>query len=517
MKYKAILVDDERIILEGISKVVDWEALNIELVDTARNGIEAFEKIAQHEPHIVISDIKMPGMDGLSLVKKVREEYPSTQFILLSGFSDFEYARTAMQYGVKNYLLKPCNELKLKEALLEVINRLSAVEDQKKFINNLRENVEKAKPFIKAQLLTELVSGNVDSKKDYGYYQELFDHDLTHKEVRLILIQLEGEFDYEHLFAIRKIGTEILISPELNTSIGEYVLFLVEDKEEEENLQQKIERIRERFFQYYKMDTTIALSDKGNIRNVRTLYLEALECLKHRFYLGEGSIITKGDILPRNNDLIIGTLVDEQQVSMLIKSGNSKEVKEEVATFFEKLADLRPEMNMAKSYCLQLFLTIIQTGEADRVQTYLEGLSTIMKMNTVQQMREYIEQVASEITNDYYQRFKSKQSAVVQKVIRIMNEQLGNPDLSLKQVANTMLYMNADYLGKVFKQETGERFSSYLTKLRIKKAIEHISEMEDVKIVNLADMIGFGDNPQYFSQVFKKYTGYTPTEYRRVP
>jgi two-component system response regulator YesN len=422
-----------------------------------------------------------------------------------------------MQYGVKNYLLKPCNDLKIKEALKEIIDELRCMEDQKRFINNLRENMEKAKPYIKTQLLTEFLSGNIYANRDIGYYQGLFDIEISKNMVRLILFQLEGEFGYEHLFAIKNIGAELFDSPVLNINLGEYALFLVEDHGEVERLQHQIELIRERFFQYYKIDTTIAVSDKGYIRNARKLYLEALECLKHRFYLGEGSIITKEDISPGNTNHLIGTMFDEQQICMLIKSGNMTNVNLEVSVFFEKIADLRPEINLAKSYCLQLFLAVVQTGETERMQIYLDGISSIMKMGTVQQMKEYIEKVASEITHEYYTRFKSKQSSVIDKVISIMNEQFGNPELSLKQVANTILYMNADYLGKLFKQETGERFSSYLTKIRIENAIEHISEMEDVKIVSLAEMIGFGDNPQYFSQVFKKYTGYTPTEYRKVP
>ncbi|MFC0270400.1 response regulator [Metabacillus herbersteinensis] len=508
-----LLADDERIILEGISKVVDWESLNTELVDTAKNGLEAYEKIVQHQPHIVISDIKMPGLDGLSLVKKVHEEFPSIQFILLSGFSEFDYARTAMQYGVKNYLLKPCNELKISEALNEVITEIKCTEDQKCFIDHLKKDLDKAKPYIKAQLLTELLSSN----KDLAYYQKLIDVEISDQQVKLILFQLESEFSYEHIHAIKNIGSEIFGTPMLNTNIGEYALFLVETDGGAEKLQQQVKQIRDRFSQFYKIDTTVAISGGDYVRNVRNLYLEALECLKHRFYLGEGSIITKADITRGEPDRQNGFVFDEQQMSMLIKSGNVIDVSREISGFFEKLMDLRLGIPMTKSYCIQLFLAIVQTGNSERMQIYLDGISSIMQVDTVQQMHEYIKQAAVEITQDYFESYKSKQSTVIGRVISIMNEHLGNPELSLKLVAGKMLYMNADYLGKLFKLETGERFSSYLTKLRIEKAIEHIQGTEDVKIVTLAELIGFGDNPQYFSQVFKKYTGYTPTEYRRVP
>lgn len=244
--YKVLLADDERIILEGISNVIDWASLDTELIATARNGIEAYEKITEFQPHIVISDIKMPGMDGLELAGKVRADYPDIQFIVLSGFSEFEYARCAMQHGVRNYLLKPCNEADIIETVIEAVDELKRKEPQ----------------------------------------------------------------------------TE-----------------------------------------------------------------ERTQC------------------------------------------------------------------------------------------------------------------------KDY--------SPVVNEVVDIIYEHFSDKHVSLKWVAGEMLYMNADYLGKLFKQETGERFSGFLTKVRIEAAIKQIGELDDVRVADLAERTGFGDNPQYFSQVFKKYTGCTPSEYRK--
>ncbi|MGZ7443642.1 response regulator [Paenibacillus sp. TH7-28] len=411
MAYKVLLADDEKIIVEGIASVVDWEALDTELVATARNGIDAYAKMVELEPDIVISDIKMPGMDGLSLVSKAHKEYPSIKFILLSGYSEFEYARTAMQYEVKNYLLKPCNQAKITAALNDIVHELNEKKAQETFISELREKYENAQLYTKAHLLTEFLTSNSYLDNDLSFYQQLFQFEINRQQIRLILFKLEGSFSYEHLFAIKNIGAEILDSVLVTTHIGEYALFLIKDDHDTEKLQQKIIRIREIMAQYFKRDTTVAISEGDYFRNARKLYREAMECLEHRFYLGEGSIITR--------------------------------------------------------------------------------------------------------TNEYYHRFKSKRSSVISRVIEVLIVNLGNPDLSLKMVANEILYMNPDYLGKLFKQETGQRFSTYLTKLRIEKAVEHIAKMDDVTVGALAEIVGFGDNPQYFSQVFKKYTGCTPSEYRK--
>jgi two-component system, response regulator YesN len=516
MTYKVLVADDEKIILEGISSVVDWKALNTELVATARNGMEAYEKIIDLEPDIVISDIRMPGMDGLSLVSKVNKKFPSIKFILLSGFNDFEYARTAMQYGVKKYLLKPCNEEKITAALHDVITELKEQNVKDTFVSDLRAKYEKAQPYIKSHLLMEFLTSKNYSNKDLSYYQRLFDIEIENEKVRLILFKVEGDFTYQDLYAIKNIGADIFDSILLNSNIGEYALFLIKDNNDWEKLHDQITQIRQLISQYFKRDTTVAISEGDSIGNARNLYREAMECLEHRFYLGEGSIITKKDLFPINTHFPSERIMDEQQIILKIKSGHIQDVGKEIDIIFEKMADLRIGIDLTKSYCIQLYLSVIQTVDVEHMQDYLMGTSALLGMETVQQMKEYIEAAAKKMTNEYYNHFKSKQSSVIDRVIEIVEENLSNPDLSLKMVANNILYMNPDYLGKLFKQETGQRFSAYLTKQRIEKAVEYILEMDNVKVGTLAEMIGFKDNPQYFSQVFRKYTGYTPSEYRKV-
>src|SRR5690554_4350705 len=135
--YRVLLVDDERIIIEGISSIIDWGSYGTELIGTARNGLEAYEFIVMHEPDIVITDIRMPGMDGLQLVQKVRENDHHVQFIMLSGFGEFDYARKAMRYGVKHYLLKPCNEQLITQALTEVVEEWNQTLSKEQFMEKI--------------------------------------------------------------------------------------------------------------------------------------------------------------------------------------------------------------------------------------------------------------------------------------------------------------------------------------------------------------------------------------------
>ncbi len=121
--YKVLIVDDERIIREGIGNSIDWDNYGFSLCGMAENGIDAYETIIRDVPDVVITDIKMPGMDGLELISKVNAEYPQIIFIILSGYGEFEFANKAMKYGVKYYLLKPCDENEIIKILEEIDSR----------------------------------------------------------------------------------------------------------------------------------------------------------------------------------------------------------------------------------------------------------------------------------------------------------------------------------------------------------------------------------------------------------
>ncbi|ALS27948.1 two-component system response regulator [Paenibacillus sp. 32O-W] len=518
--YNVLLVDDERIILDGISHIVDWRLHGTALAGTARNGVEALLMIEADKPDIVITDIRMPGMDGLQLVEKAAEQYPDIAFIMLSGFDEFDYARRAMSYGVKHYLLKPCNEAVIGQALNEVKEELDRRRSREQFLRNMETELMKVLPHAKEQFLKELVTNKTYRRSDWDDYGQLFGMPIEIQQVRLLLIQLEGMYDYEHLFAFKNIaeyelGHDVLL---LSTTIGKHVLLLVKEPPVPEKLFAQIVSVKHKFVELYKIDATIAISEAGDITGVRHMYRETQECLNYRFYLGEGSIITKRDIARDDAGTRANFTIDEERLCMMIRSGDWADVEAELDAVFESLADMRMDMAMAKSYLIPLFVAIArQSGDAGEMNRYLQSIARMDSFQTLQSLRSFITETARNITSDNYKALRNRHSTIIGKMIGVIEENLGNPELSLNWVANEILYMNADYLGKLFKKETGEKFSHYVMKARIRKATDILERTDDVKVFELAEMLGFGDNPQYFSQVFKKYTGCTPSEYKRSP
>lgn len=518
--YKLLLVDDERLILEGISQVVDWEGAGTALVGTARNGIEAMEKIAKLQPEIVITDISMPGLDGLGLVQKCSEQFPAVKFIMLTGYKDFDYACIAMQYGVKHYLLKPCNENQIQEALIELVAEL---EDQKRrfdFVDGMKQRLAKVLPHVKEQFLKEWISNKTYGSQDLEYYQELFGIELNDKTVRLILFRIEGPYEYEHLFALQNIAQDVLVETLLSTTIGGNLLILLNDEGDtaQNNPQLKrISEVRDVFNRFYKMDVTIAISDADLMSHSRRLYRQTLQCLKHRFYLDEGGMITGSDIpsdeLSEKNDIEL----DEDQICLLIKAGDQSTVELELDRLFQLLADQRVDIDVTRSYVLQLYSAMIRLAVPEERNQFTSGLAELAEIRTLGGLKTYVIAAAARLTAMYERHFSSRQTLIVDKMFKIIAEDYKNAELSLSSVAAEMLYMNPDYLGKIFKKITGEKFSNYVTQYRITKASEHILQSVDVRVFELAEMFGFGGNAQYFSQVFKKVTGQTPTDFMKPP
>lgn len=383
MMYKVLLADDERIILDGISSMIEWSSFETSLIGAAQNGIDAYRLIMEERPDIVISDIKMPGMGGLELIEKVSRDYPSIRFILLTGFGQFEYAKKAMSYGVRHYLLKPCNESHIIDSLQSVIGELKKEESAQKVKNDL----EMMKPHLMKQMLKELVTGSrIEDETCLRFFSE-------QKVIRLILFSVRDGDDKDYAQGVESIADEVLNGSVIASACVQQVLVCaVDGKVAPAVLEEKMKSVQELSRHLLQFEPEASLSESGSISEASAMYEKAYaQIVQHE---GERSVL-------------IGRMLD------------------------------------------------------------------------------------------------------------LIEKEASNPKLSLKWAARNMLYMNPDYLGKLFKQETGERFSSYVAKVRIEKAIAKMKKSKNTAIGALAEELGFGHNPKYFSLVFKKYTGFTPSEFRK--
>ena len=159
--YRIILVDDEEEVRKGIIRKIQWEKLGFTIVGDAENGEDALEKIEQSEPNVVMTDIRMPYMDGLTLAERIRQKYPSMKILIFSGFDDFEYAQQAIKLNVTEYILKPVNMEELTEILTRVHRNLDEEIEQRRDVDLLRESYRSSLPLLREMFLNEMVRGNI--------------------------------------------------------------------------------------------------------------------------------------------------------------------------------------------------------------------------------------------------------------------------------------------------------------------------------------------------------------------
>lgn len=514
--YKVLLVDDEINILEGIAKMVDWESYHAVLIGKAYHGQMAFDMIMNDPPDIVITDIKMPGLNGVELIEKVHTFHPNIKFIILSGHDEFEFAKTAMQFGVKYYLLKPSNRIKIGEALKEVILEIKQESMRNEFIENIKEKFKEVIPFAKKQFLSEYIVNKSFGMREWNYYQQLFEMQPIDGKVRLVVMIIDDKHDFKQLFALKEIMLNVVTKDmivHLSTTIGDRIVILLEDQLLEALLT-KIKEVKDLFNQYYHMKFTTTISNPASIEYVQRMYKETNNCLTLRFYLGNGSIITMNDLQKYRTDLK-NIQFDYENIIFSLKSGNEEQVQYYIDEFFDIIERANLEVNIVKSYCLELLMSIIRQAKSEDIEVLFAQITHFQEFETLEEIKTFIEQLSQELALQNYNETRQTQHNIIQKVIQYIEDNISDELLSLAQIADHVVYMNPDYLGRLFKKEVGVNFTTYLIELRIEKATGLIKQLDAVKVFEIANRVGFGNNPRYFGQVFKKHTGVTPTAYKQ--
>jgi len=512
--YKVLLVDDEKIARDSISNLINWEAHQFEFIGASKNAFEALEQIRLHKPEIIITDIKMPVMDGLQLIDKVKALYPETVFVVLSGYGEYEYTSQAMAFGIKHYLLKPCNENKIVEVMNTVKDELGRKAKEEQFLQGLAAKLEKMLPLVKEQILRDMAITGVYSKKDCEYFLEL--SQLSNQMFKVVLVMFGKPCDYIEKFALKNIAEEILTEERiyLSTIVEDCVLFLVRSMDLHE-LSEHFIKTSQVFKNYYKIDLYMAVSKEGAVTDIRSMYKEAKECLKFRFYLEEGGIITTEDIDINRRAQIPDIPWIFEEITSSVRTGQVTEVNVLLEDMFVKFEAEKLKINEIKAYCLELFLMMIRDSTEERLSNQMKNVSKFQELDSIHPIFELLKSIANEIAKENYEKTIHKQNSLVQSVKEIVEKNISNPELSLKWIANELLYLNEDYLGKVFSRETGERFTQYVLNKRMEFARHLIESRSDLKVSDISRMTGFSEDAQYFSKVFKKYTGMTPSDYKR--
>ncbi len=261
---------------------------------------------------------------------------------------------------MKHYLLKPCNERQIHEALTELGQEREEQEEREQFVNRMKLDFQRMLPHVKEHFLKEFISYKTYGSRDIAFYERLFGLELQDKQVRMLLLRVEESHEPEHLFALQNIAADVMDHVLLGTTMQGQLLIVLESGDDTSRLMEQLDAVRATFRRFYKLEITVAVSEPDNMQHSRGMYRETLHCMNHRFYTGEGSLITKEDLATQDPREMADLELDEEKFGLLIKAGNTEEVAQEVDRLFGILSRMKLEISVTRSYVLQLYAAMIR-------------------------------------------------------------------------------------------------------------------------------------------------------------
>ena len=529
--YKVLLIDDDAFILEGLKVIIDWEEYGLEIAGQASNGIKALELLKQQTFHILITDIKMPYMDGIELIKNIRNEEIDIKIIILSGYDDFKYVREAVKLSIENYLLKPINPSELSSTLSNTIENI-----EKDQCNKIRQPSDLS--ILKSNILYRWVTGSI-SNKELNERAEFLNIDLSRKYYLICLLRVmeiqdkstkkcsQVNNNYEHLISsVCNILHESLnpdyhpyIFPDMNNDIVILISF-AETQIDNEKLLTSLKICMNHIQNQLQLNTFSVIGNLSQgYQEISQSYENAVELLEYCLVLPQNSIadyesikVLKGssDILPNEVDSSISTLKDSV-IKMDLKQANKN-----VDDIYSKLygqSNINPEY--LRRITIELIYMVMNSLNTRKIG--FTGFANNLKMlyarayatNSFSELSSLVK-IAVENVIDFQKSIKDAQTPTVTRVISYIDNNYFE-DLSLKTLS-AKLNFNAAYLGQLFKTETGEMFTAYLNRVRIEKAKELLLSTR-LTSIEVAKKVGYV-NTKYFSNIFKKITGVYPSDFK---
>lgn len=512
------IADDENNIREGLKCIVDWEEAGFEICGEAANGEETLNGILEKNPSLVLIDLKMPKMGGIDVIMSAREKGYRGKFIILSGYSDFKYAQSAMKYGVDFYLTKPIDE----DELFDSLHKIRAmIEKEEEASENMCQLRKKAKNVI----LHELVTGyekTVGSSISEAEVQDL------HLEADIYQVVIYENFLRRSNGPVYSFADLLKVANKENHTFehfeedlrdvillkGNYALSRFQDflSHYEKEPPQKGSPLDSLFLAYGRPVTSL--------EQIQSSYKEALALVDRRFFCIQGQHTLGYDELPdmeaKEKVLSDVSLKDfSVQLVNYLQSFNRKKVAETLYELEQYLYNVKNNILEVKLFLTDLYLQIKEKmnysyGTANiPFPTNSAIIEFIEKQNYLYEIIRFFSEQFEMITNSTG---NPSRDTVLDDILYYIDHNY-KTNIKLETIAPLFGY-NSAYLGKIFTKSTGENFNSYVDHMRIEHSKELLMENR-LKVYEIAEQVGY-KNVDYFHKKFKKYVGMSPAEYRKT-
>lgn len=528
---KVILVEDEFLIREGIKNNIDWEKNGYELVGDAGDGELALPLITRLQPDIVITDIKMPFMNGLELSRVVKETLPNTEIVILSGYDEFEYAKEGIKLGVAEYLLKPVSGDDLLKSLNKIKERIESKKKEQELYIKYQQETAENRVLEQRSFFNMLVKGNasvmqiMDMASKVGirlsgsYYNlALFktysvNHDRNEysASVQAIMDRLNVLTEEQGVFMFDR-------DPE-----GVAFLFMAESESELMTKQTLfLSELEDYLKQYESLRYFAGIGDYVNRASELSIsYEKAGRAFAHRFLMEGNHMVNCDDLKGLTHDteevLNLGTIHPKQlnntKILDFVKTGDADEAGVFVEEFFHEIGSAANSSMFRQYTVMNTYFTVVDFVESlGQSRELLKDTTTLCDRSfTLDETMAYITQILKEAIEIRDSVSHNRNDDAIDKVKAYIDEHFADEDLSLSEIA-AYVNFSSNHLSQIFRQTTGQTLIKYLTDYRLTKAKE-LLRCTNLKSNEISEQVGYQD-PHYFSYLFKKTFGVTPTQYK---
>lgn len=530
--YKVILVDDEEDVRHSIAKKIDWKNLGFELVGEAGNGEEALNMAEKLQPDVILTDIKMPFMDGLELCRRLRNLNSSIKIAIFSGFDEFEYAKEAIHLDVQEFILKPIDAKELTQVFMRIKSSIDHETNQKRNLDRLRKHYEQSLPLFRQQLLVELLHGkngtniNHQSLKEFG-----LDFDINNHKYCVAVVKYELDSNINQLsnkdMQMLSLSLSQLMQERLNPSLQSYIvdfldhfsiIFILNQHDQVETVVKTMNQLFMPAKKLLGLNLSVGIGNVySSINEIHLSAKEAQNVLDYQILYDPGYSIFIGDIEP-NASSISGW--DRQYITDIIKEikiGNENTLNNKIHEFIGYIKKSNVSILQYQICMLELssgFLEIIKSYKLDSKQADIDSLlnyQLTMNFNNMDKLEKWLFEYCNNLRELIGNERKDSTFTLINSAKEHIFQNYSDINLSVESICS-ILNVSATYFSTVFKKETGCRFISYLTDIRMEKALEYLNTT-DLKTYQIAEKVGYAD-PNYFSYVFKQKYSVSPSKYR---
>ncbi|MBE9913627.1 response regulator transcription factor [Paenibacillus donghaensis] len=505
--YKVFIVDDEPFIIEGLYDILDWSSFGLEIVGYAENGRQALDALATTPVDLLISDISMPVMNGLTLIAEARKLHPELKVIILSGFNEFDYLKEGMKLGIENYLLKPINVEELESTLRNTVEKMNSISSGELYsafdVQILKDNT-----------LYRWLTGQIEASE----FRE-----------RMELLELDFENPYFVVAIVRSVGKTAdglnrlgaLLQEEREVTSfrdrdGDLVLIgnLRHWTEGKKRFLDLLERLS---YELIRLNEPAQIG-VGSVFQPReeaaASYKEAKQALEYFMVLPDRLIIDYKLLEEKGKTSRIELPFQWEEYAKLILARDNEGLTHKIKDDFvqlQKLDGIRPEdlRNAALELVIRFKMELEQIKHTDESDIFKKGLGNVRSSDTFDHLVHSLQEVAKATVESLLQDVKNP---VVNQVLAHIHEHYAD-ELSLKTLG-AQYHIHPVYLGQLFHKETGDSFAEYINKYRIEKAKEQLKNT-NLKVHEIAKNVGYWETGYFYKQ-FRKYVGISPTDFKSL-